>query len=113
MRSKYFLRFSNAPTNKRNLSLFGRTVAVTMLFGTVAMGLGTLSAAKVLHTGMIVRTLRSPMSFFDTTPIGRVVNRFAKDIDTIDNTLPNTLRSMMTTFLSVSRNALECCLLLL
>ena len=30
--------------------------------------------------------------YFDETPIGRIVNRFAPDFDTIDNILPTLLR---------------------
>jgi len=45
---------------------------------------------------MILQVMQSPMSFFDTTPLGRIVNRFAKDVDVCDNTLPNNIRQWLT-----------------
>jgi ABC-type multidrug transport system fused ATPase/permease subunit len=41
------------------------------------------------------------MSFFDTTPIGRIVNRFSKDMYTVDEQLVATLMSYLDTMASV------------
>jgi ABC-type multidrug transport system fused ATPase/permease subunit len=50
-----------------------------------------------MHNGMLATVLHSPMSFFDTTPLGRIVNRFSKDTYTIDETIPATTRMFLNT----------------
>ncbi|XP_038817599.1 multidrug resistance-associated protein 5-like [Salvelinus namaycush] len=49
---------------------------------------GTLKASSRLHEELFRKILRSPMKFFDTTPTGRILNRFSKDMDEVDTRLP-------------------------
>ncbi|KAI5100698.1 multidrug resistance-associated protein 5 [Silurus meridionalis] len=44
----------------------------------------TLRAASALHDKLFKSLLRSPMRFFDTTPLGRILTRFSKDMDEVD-----------------------------
>ena len=53
--------------------------------------MGTDSSRIMLKQAM-TRVLRAPMSFFDTTPLGRITNRFSKDVDVMDNTLTDAVR---------------------
>ncbi|KAF3833111.1 hypothetical protein F7725_026776 [Dissostichus mawsoni] len=48
----------------------------------------TLTAASKLHNTMFKKIFSSPMSFFDTTPAGRILNRFSKDQEEVDCVLP-------------------------
>ncbi|KAI7821393.1 P-loop containing nucleoside triphosphate hydrolase protein [Gamsiella multidivaricata] len=43
-----------------------------------------IRASKVIYDRLLTRVLRLPMSFFDVTPMGRIVNRFSSDIYNID-----------------------------
>lgn len=71
---------------------FGFSQALFMfLFSFSVSVFGTEAGKKMLHNA-ITRVLRAPMSFFDTTPLGRITNRFSKDIDVMDNTLTDAMR---------------------
>ena len=48
----------------------------------------SLAAACSLHDVVLERVLRSPIDFFDRNPVGRILNRFAKDLSTLDGELP-------------------------
>ena len=48
-------------------------------------------AAKNMHDQLLNRVIKFPMSFFDTTPSGRVINRFSRDTETIDTILPGII----------------------
>lgn len=64
----------------------------------------SLQASKVLFERLVGGVLYSPMCFFDTTPLGRIVNRFSKDVYTVDEQIPQSSRSYlasMTRVLSV------------
>ena len=46
--------------------------------------ISSLYAAKRLHDAMLNTILKAPMVFFHTNPIGRIINRFAKDTGDVD-----------------------------
>ena len=70
------------------------------MVGTV-LGLMTFYASRKLHDDAMKRVLYAPMAWFDTTPIGRIINRFGKDIDVLDNQLSNLLRQCILTIMSM------------
>lgn len=58
-----------------------RLLFMTGLFvflGTLLLANASVNASGILHSRLLNNILRVPMMFFDTTPTGRVVNRFAK-----------------------------------
>jgi len=61
----------------------------------------SVHASRILHSRMLANILRAPMMFFDTTPIGRILNRFSRDVETVDGLLPFNTRSWLSTFFNV------------
>ena len=79
----------------------GISQALFVLFGSFSLAIGGILASRILHNNMLANILRSPMSFFDTTPLGRILNRFSKDVYLIDEVVPRSIRMFIWTFLSV------------
>lgn len=64
-----------------------------------------LGTSLKLHSELLVSILGAPVSFFDTTPLGRILNRFSSDILTVDETLSQTLSQMINSMFSVLNSA--------
>lgn len=60
-----------------------------------------IRSARYLHSSMLESVIKSPMSFFDTTPLGRILNRFSKDEHTIDEILPRNFNMYIRVFAQV------------
>jgi ABC-type multidrug transport system fused ATPase/permease subunit len=72
-------------------------LAVIFLFGRAIYVISfCINASHNLHRNMIHKVLQAPINlYFDITPIGRIMNRFSKDLDSIDNNLPDNFLTAM------------------
>ena len=77
--------------NYINLVVYGSIALVSLLL-TVACSfcfyLAALKASENLHDQMTTTVMKAPVLFFDTNPVGRILNRFSKDIGCMDDLLP-------------------------
>uniref|UniRef100_A0A672M398 ABC-type glutathione-S-conjugate transporter n=1 Tax=Sinocyclocheilus grahami TaxID=75366 RepID=A0A672M398_SINGR len=76
----------------------GISQGVLVMFSSFTLALGKIQAARKLHQTLLDNKFHTPQSFFDTTPIGRIINRFSKDIYVIDEVLPSTILMFLGTF---------------
>uniref|UniRef100_A0A8B9CRZ8 Multidrug resistance-associated protein 1 n=1 Tax=Anser brachyrhynchus TaxID=132585 RepID=A0A8B9CRZ8_9AVES len=80
------------------------------VFGySMAVSIGGIFASRHLHLNLLHNVLRSPMSFFERTPSGNLVNRFSKEIDTIDSTIPPIIKM----FMGSTFNVIGACIIIL
>lgn len=79
--------------------------ALTMCYTLILWIFCSIRSSKILHENMANAVFRAPMTFFETTPMGRILNRFSNDIYKIDEVLPRT-------FSMFFRNAVQVCFVL-
>ncbi|KAJ3338280.1 hypothetical protein HDU83_008234 [Entophlyctis luteolus] len=76
----------------------GLCQSTVIIIFSIIVAVGGTVAAKSLHQDALNRVMHSPVQFFDTNPLGRVLNRFSRDQDVIDNTLPDSFRMFFLSF---------------
>ncbi|KAJ7116424.1 ABC transporter [Mycena epipterygia] len=83
-------------------AFFGLSQALTFFFMGSTFAMLTYFASQNLHKRALTRVMHAPMSFFETTPLGRIMHRFTKDCDTIDSTLGEALRMFFATLANIT-----------
>ena len=56
---------------------------------------GMINGSWLLHNTMLGNVLKSPLQFFDTNPTGRIVARFASDINSLDKIMPDVISDFL------------------
>ncbi|KAF8383121.1 mrp-3 [Pristionchus pacificus] len=90
-------------------AIVGILETLFLFFGSTAIIYGMTNASINLHRPLLHNIFRSPLAFFDVTPLGRILNRIGKDMETIDLRLGQNVRfccigifNLMQTFLIIS-----------
>ena len=76
-----------------NLIIYGCLVSASLIFSVIrAYGflLVCLKCSERLHDKMVLAILQAPVLFFDSNPVGRILNRFSKDVGCLDELLPKS-----------------------
>ncbi|XP_040163164.1 multidrug resistance-associated protein 1 isoform X6 [Anopheles arabiensis] len=93
-------------TSRRDMYLgvygaFGAGQVLSLYLSVLTLVMGSIQATLILHRRLLEGILRSGMTFFDTTPRGRIIARFSNDINTLDYSLPMNIKNFIPTVLRV------------
>ena len=81
--------------------LYISTAGALSVFFYIALGYyASLQASRALFIALLRRLTRAPLRFFDTTPVGRILNRFTSDINIIDGALQGSARNCLSGILN-------------
>ena len=83
-------------------AILGLSQSILLFIAIILMTWVSLQASMKLHDELLRKILKSPMSFFDTTPLGRIVNRFSKDMDDVDILVPVNFKDVSNQSFSVA-----------
>ncbi|GBE87310.1 ATP-dependent bile acid permease [Sparassis crispa] len=101
-----FLGINWPPAQQHPFFYVGIYLAITLSTGLVNITAvitqytGALRASRVLFGQMLRTVVRAPMRWHDVTPQGRMLNRFSKDIETVDSSLASSLQYVNTSLAS-------------
>jgi ABC-type multidrug transport system fused ATPase/permease subunit len=94
-------------SDKVNVLVYGALSLAVLLMGfakNTFWSLRSLAGARTLHDDAMGSVLRAPVRFFDTTPVGRVLNRFSQDMGAIEENLNWSLNGAVSSLLGAVRS---------
>ncbi|XP_053612783.1 multidrug resistance-associated protein 1 isoform X6 [Plodia interpunctella] len=93
-------------TSRRDMYLgvygaLGVGQAISSFFSDLMPYLACWRAARILHDLLLKNVLKTPLQFFEVTPVGRILSRFSKDVDVMDSSLPSQFADVIYCFFEV------------
>ncbi|KAJ3281658.1 Multidrug resistance-associated protein 1 [Rhizoclosmatium sp. JEL0117] len=89
--SSNYYKFDNLMIYLYAYAAFSMMVAIFLIVCYTVLLFLSVRSSKVLHDQAMDSLLRAPISFFDSNPIGRTLNRMTKDMGIVDRILPSNL----------------------
>jgi len=88
---------------------FGVGYAVLAFIRTIMLRVQSVRFSRFIHREMFSKIIRAPVNlFFDRVPTGRVLNRFSKDLSTVDDYLSGMFGFVATQFFNFLTNVVVC-----
>eukprot|EP01039_Chlorochromonas_danica_P003955 gene3955-4327_t len=87
----------SARENVWYLSIYAALSAANLvfyMFRSLFLAEHRMGTSAVLHKGLLRGTMNAPVAFFDTNPVGRILNRFSSDLLTVDEELSQSLSQL-------------------
>nr|NP_995699.1 Multidrug-Resistance like protein 1, isoform C [Drosophila melanogaster]AAS64688.1 Multidrug-Resistance like protein 1, isoform C [Drosophila melanogaster] len=80
---------------------FGFGQVLSKYLSGLALAIGGLHCSMNVFNKLLNTGLKWPMELFDTTPLGRILSRYSKDVDTVDSVLPAITVQLLNTCFGV------------
>lgn len=79
-----------------NLGMFLMVLSISLVHSN-----GIMRASTTIHERMVSGVLRNAIEYFDTTPVGQIINKFTKDVEIMDMNLAHFITQFQFNFLTV------------
>jgi ABC-type multidrug transport system fused ATPase/permease subunit len=100
----YFTSHSSAWSGINGILIYGFLGLLVIIFGMFNsffwLNRGIM-ASRILHDKMLSSVLNAPIRFFDSTPVGRILQRFSRDVESVDIYLQWSFVSVVNCILQV------------
>ncbi|ESN92206.1 hypothetical protein HELRODRAFT_194351 [Helobdella robusta] len=90
-------------------AILAATSAIATIFRALLFAYGGIEAARVMHNQLIDSVFKASIMFFDTTPMGRLINRFSSDVFSIDDSLPFIFNIFLAQLFGIFGSIAICC----